>query len=35
MARKMTNEENENLNMVGTGILRKKKKNEKNDKCIV
>jgi hypothetical protein len=35
MARKMTNEENENLNMVGTGILRETMKNEKNDKCIV
>ena len=32
MARKLTIEENENLNMVGTGIWREKLKNEKNDK---
>jgi hypothetical protein len=33
LARKLTNEEKENLHMVGTGIWQGTMKNEKNDKC--
>ena len=33
MARNLTIEENEYLNMLGTGIWRETLKNDKNDKC--